>query len=67
MRHGRDGLARDSREQQKKSQLRNVERIGNVKAEFGRKEEIRRHQAAGKRRQHGESAAVVHRDHDRRQ
>ena len=37
MRHGRDGLARDSREQQKKSQFRNVERIGNVKAEFGRK------------------------------
>jgi hypothetical protein len=46
MSYGRDRLARDHRQQQKKSQLRDVERIGDVKAEFRRKDKVRRCQTA---------------------
>src|SRR6516165_471961 len=63
----RHRLAGDHREQQKESQLRHVERIGNIKAELRGKEEIRGRQAAGERGHDGNRAAVMHRHHHRRQ
>src|SRR5262249_48178350 len=66
-RHDRNGLARNHREQQKESQLRDIERIRNKKAELRRKAEVCRCQGAGERGQDANSAAVMHRHHDRRQ
>ena len=57
-RHDRSGLARNHREQQKESQLRDIERIRNKKAELRRKAEVRRCQGAGERGQYANSAAV---------
>jgi len=65
--HDCNGFARNHREQQKESQLRDIERIRNIKAELRRKAEVRRCQGAGERGQHANSAAVMHRHHDRRQ
>jgi hypothetical protein len=49
------------------SQLRDIERIRNKKAELRRKAEVRRCQGAGERGQDANSAAVMHRHHDHRQ
>src|SRR5215472_14205843 len=65
--HDRNGLARNQREQQKESQLRDIERIRNKKAELWRKAEVPRCQGAGERGQDANSAAVMHRHHDHRQ
>src|SRR5262249_25786505 len=67
LRHDRNGLARNQREQQKESQLRDIERIRNKKAELRRKAEVPRCQGAGERGQDANSAAVMHRHHDHRQ
>src|SRR5262244_374351 len=50
-RHDRKGFARNHREQQKESQLRDIERIRNKKAELRRKAEVRRRQGTGERGQ----------------
>src|SRR5215831_14693755 len=56
-RHDRNGLARNHREQQKESQLRDIERIRNKKAELRRKAEVRRCQGADEGGQDANKAA----------
>src|SRR5262249_57393875 len=49
LRHDRNGFARNHREHQKESQLRDIERIRNKNAELRRKAEVRRCQGTGER------------------